>query len=66
MLNINSVSDLLQLSMFKGRDSVKCQVYNADGELIFCGWFDEVIHEYGNAVLRDIDANSGMYFISLG
>ena len=66
MLNINSVSDLLQLSMFKDSESTPCQVYNSAGECCFCGFFDEVVYEYGNAVLRDVDMNSGMFFISLG
>ena len=66
MLNINSVSGLLQLSMFKDSESTPCQVYNSTGECCFCGFFDEVVHEYGNAILRDVDMNSGMFFISLG
>ena len=43
MLNINSVSDLLQLSMFKDSESTPCQVYNPAGECCFCGFFDEVV-----------------------
>lgn len=59
-----TINDLAPLTFFNDRRDYKCQVYNAMGNCIFCGYWTDVVHDYGNAVVKDIDKASGMFFIT--
>ena len=54
-----------QLTLFKDKLLMECQVYDPVGELIFCGTFEEVLPKFGNTYLRNVDIRSNKIIISL-